>query len=274
MSITAHVDYSKKALQGFKKGSLLGGRLSQDYKFGDTKSVIISTIITTPYGDYTRSGANRYGTPTEVEDETQELIVSQDKSFSRTIDKGNAKDQQYLKTAGKYVALQLKEQGIPMTDAYGFGKLADGAGTTNTASAPSKSTIMERISKGAETLDDAEVPDDGRTLYVTSAAYGMIRLSPEFTGNDELGKKAVAAGSMGEVLGMEVVKVPKSRFPEGVNFMIVHKSAACMPFKIKETKIHQDPPGISGNLMEGRMYYDCFVFDKRKMGIYVDKTNG
>ena len=89
---------------------------------------------------------------------------------------------------------------------------------------------------------------------------------------EALGKKAIGKGVVGEIDDMEVIKVPKSRFPEGVNFMIVHKSAACMPIKIEETKIHQDPPGISGNLLEGRQYYDCFVFDKLKHGIYVDKT--
>lgn len=144
MGITAHVKYEKKALQAYHVGSLLKGRLSEEYKFGDHKSVIVSTIITTPYGDYTRTGTNRYGTPTDVEDETQELICTQDKSFSKVIDKGDAKDQQYLKKAGRVVALMIKEQGIPMTDKYGFSKLAEGAGTTATNAAPTKSTIVER----------------------------------------------------------------------------------------------------------------------------------
>jgi hypothetical protein len=274
MGITAHVKYEKKALQAYHVGSLLKGRLSEEYKFGDHKSVIVSTIITTPYGDYTRTGTNRCGTPTDVEDETQELICSQDKSFSKVIDKGDAKDQQYLKKAGRVVALMIKEQGIPMTDKYGFSKLAEGAGTTAAQAAPTKSTIVERIATGTETLDDAEVPTDGRTLYITAAGYKMLKLAPEFVGIESLGKKAIGKGVVGEIDDMEVVKVPKSRFPEGVNFMIVHKSAACMPIKIDDTKIHQDPPGISGNLLEGRQYYDCFVFEKRAKGIYVDKTNG
>lgn len=272
MGITAHVKYEKKALQAYHVGSLLKGRLSEEFKFGDHKSVIVSTIITTPYGDYTRNGTNRYGEPTDVQDETQELICTQDKSFSKVIDKGDAKDQQYLKKAGRVVALMIKEQGIPMTDKYGFEKLAEGAGTTNTAAAPTKSTIVERIATGTETLDDAEVPTDGRTLYITAACYKLLKLAPEFVGIEALGKKAIGKGVVGEIDDMQVVKVPKSRMPEGVNFMIVHKSSACMPIKIEETKIHQDPPGISGNLLEGRQYYDCFVFEKRKMGIYVDKT--
>jgi hypothetical protein len=248
--------------------------LNNDYKFTGVKTVNVYSIPTVALTDYSRTGTNRYGTPTDVEDETQELICSQDKSFSKVIDKGDAKDQQYLKKAGRVVALMIKEQGIPMTDKYGFAKLAAGAGKTVNESAPTKSTIVERIATGTEYMDDEEVPQDGRTLYAPAATCKLIRLSPEFTGIEALGKKAIGKGVVGEIDDMEVVKVPKSRFPEGVNFMIVHKSAACMPIKIDDTKIHQDPPGISGNLLEGRQSYDCFVYEKRAKGIYVDKTNG
>ena len=48
MGITAHVKYEKKALQAYHVGSLLKGRLSEEYKFGDHKSVIVSTIIPLP----------------------------------------------------------------------------------------------------------------------------------------------------------------------------------------------------------------------------------
>ena len=102
----------------------------------------------------------------------------------------------------------------------------------------------------------------------------MLRLSDEFTKADDLIKKSLVAGQVGEYDGMPVVKVPAGRWPQNVNFMIVHRSSACMPMKIKETRIHQDPPGISGNLLEGRQYYDCFVFGKRACGIYVDVNTG
>lgn len=273
MGITAHVNYSKKALQAWMVGSLLPSRLSHDYQFGDYKTVVISSITTEPLNDYTRTGTSRYGTPTDVEDTTQELTVTQDKAFTKVIDEGDAKDQQYLKKAGRVVALIMKEQVIPMTDKYGFGVLAAKAGKTGDDTTDlTAENVVDRIATGTAHMDDEEVPADGRTLFITSAGYKALRLSDQFMGIEALGKKALAAGSVGEFDGMEVVKVPSSRFPAGVNFMIVHRSAACMPMKIKKTKIHQDPPGINGNLMEGRQYYDCFVFDKRKNGIYVDKT--
>ena len=273
MGITAHVNYAKKALQAWKVGSLLPARLSQEYQFGDFKTVVVSSITTEPLNDYSRSGTSRYGTPTDVQDTTQELTCTQDKAFTKVIDEGDARDQQYLKKAARVVALIMKEQVIPMTDKYGFGVLAEKAGKTgDDTTALTKENVVDRIATGTAYMDDQEVPGDGRTLFISAAGYKNLRLSDQFMGIESLGKKAIAAGSVGEFDGMEVVKVPSSRFPEGVNFMIVHRRAACMPMKIKKTKIHQDPPGINGNLMEGRQYYDCFVFDKLKNGIYVDKT--
>jgi hypothetical protein len=36
--------------------------------------------------------------------------------------------------------------------------------------------------------------------------------------------------------------------------------------------MHDGPPGVSGWLVEGRMYYDCFVLNNKKNAIYVRKT--
>ena len=60
----------------------------------------------------------------------------------------------------------------------------------------------------------------------------------------------------------------------GVNFILLHKRAATAPEKIHDCKTHIDPPGISGNLVEGRFYYDLFVYGHKADGVYVDVTTG
>lgn len=255
----------------FVKESLAAGRFSTEYDWSGVKTVKVLTPTTVPMGDYTRSGANRYGTPTEMEDTMQELTLSQDKSFSLTIDKGNNADQGGLKAAGKMLRLQLAERAIPEMDKYIFETLAANAGHKVTASsALTKSNVCERISAGTEALDDAEVPQDGRTLFVPAKTYTFLHLSPEFVGLEKLGAKALAKGQVGEYDGMTVVKVPKGRWPEGANFIIAYKNSVTAPVKLNETKLHQDPPGISGNLLEGRQYYDCFVLKAKEKGVYVE----
>jgi hypothetical protein len=66
--------------------------------------------------------------------------------------------------------------------------------------------------------------------------------------------------------------VPKSYFPENVEFIITNQAATTSPVKLSEYKIHDNPPGINGWLVEGRVYYDAFVLENKKSAIYVFKT--
>lgn len=49
---------------------------------------------------------------------------------------------------------------------------------------------------------------------------------------------------------------------------MVHKDSVTAPRQLEEFKIHDDPPGISGNLIECRFIYDCFVFNEKIDGVY------
>ena len=69
-----------------------------------------------------------------------------------------------------------------------------------------------------------------------------------------------------------LIVVPKSYFPENVEFIITNQAATTSPVKLSEYKIHDNPPGINGWLVEGRVYYDAFVLENKKSAIYVFKT--
>jgi len=273
MAINLHDKYAKQIQEKFVKESIIKGLLSNDYDWSGVKTVKVSTLETVPMVDYTRSGVNRYGTPEEMQDTVQELTLTQDKSFAMTIDKGNNEDQNGIKAAGRALSLQIKEQMTPLVDKYVLSVLANGAGTTITSAAPTKSNVCERIDAGVTALDDAEVPENDRTLLVSNKTYAALKGAGMFDVNaDKVSGKAFTKGQVGTYSNMRVVKVPSGRLPEGMNFMIVYKGAGTNPIKLNDTKVHQDPPGISGNLLEGRVYFDCFVFETKKMGIYLDKV--
>ena len=75
-------------------------------------------------------------------------------------------------------------------------------------------------------------------------------------------------GVIGNLDGATVIKVPASRLPKGFGFMLAHPSATVAPTKIEDYKTHQDPPGINGTLVEGRIVYDAFVLDNKAKAIY------
>ena len=195
--------------------------------------------------------------------------MSQDKAFTLTIDKGNYLDQNMTKKAADMLRLQLNEKSTPAADKYALRRFAMMAGTIQTtASAPTKDNIVDVISTGAQVLDDNLVPDGDRYVYVSSEIYKMIRLSPEYTGLEGLGVKSVAKGICGEIAGLNIVRVPKSYMPEGCYFLITHKNSVLMPYKISDAKVHNDPVGVSGALIEGRHYYDAFVLGAKASGVY------
>ncbi|MBQ4050730.1 MAG: chitobiase/beta-hexosaminidase C-terminal domain-containing protein [Oscillospiraceae bacterium] len=273
MAVYLHDKFAPKIEKAFRERSVVKGRFSNRYSFDGVRTLKVMSLETAPLVDYARNGANRYGEPSEVQDTYQTIVLEKDRAFSKTIDKGNHADQGGLKAAGTFMALQVQERYIPEYDAYMLQKLASKAGTiVANSSALTKSTVLTQIGAGMAALDDAEVPADGRTIWVKASVLNLIRLSDEFTKIEELGLKGVKDGRVGELFGAEVVKVPAGRWPAGVNFIIAHKDAAVCAEKIHDTKIHEDPPGINGNLIEGRFYYGGEVLAAKCGGVYAEVT--
>jgi len=268
-TVNIHEKYAKKIQTEYVLNSLVRGKLNNNYSFEGVRTVKITTPLTVPYNDYNRTlSANRYGTPEEMEDRIQELTMSQDKSFALIIDKGNQADQQGVKGGAKMLRLQIAEQGVPMIDRYIFGVLGENAGSAVVGAALTEQNVVSIIADATARLDDYEVPSDSRTLWISAQAYKALRLSDQFIAVEALGKKSLSKGEVGEFDNMTVIKVPSKRFPDGMQFLIVHKAAATAPHKIHDAKLHTDPPGISGNLLEGRDYYDCFIFAPKAVGVY------
>lgn len=272
MSETYNIKYNRDMHKSYIETSLVAPHLTDEYDFTGAKTVRVSAPLTVPMNDYTRTGANRYGTPTELKDAVQEMTLTQDKSFALTIDKGNSQDKNDTEAfAKKMLSLQLAERAIPEFDKYALDKLSHKGGTiVGSDTALSKTNIVDRITDGTVFLDDAEIAQNNRTLFVNAAAYKLLKLADEFTNVDKIANITLTKGVVGKFDNMTVVKVPKGRWPENVNFIIVQRAAATAPTTIHDAKVHKDPPGISGNLLEGRNYYDCFVIASRAKGVYVD----
>lgn len=270
MAINLASKYSSRVAKAFSLRSFLNGRTSNAYDFDGVRSIKVFTPITVDEVDYERSGTSRYGVPTDMQDSVQEMILTQDKSFSLIIDKGDNTSQMMIKNASDMVLLQLEEKTVPNADKYAFSQFIKNAGTVQGIGAkPTKDTIAQAVMDACQVLDDKGVPDgSARTLFATAEMCKLIKLAPEFIGIDKLGIKALSKGQIGEISGMQVVKVPTSYLPQNCYFLITYRESILFPYKLKDTKIHTDPPGISGALIEGRHYYDAFVLGAKSDGVY------
>ena len=268
-TINLATKYSDKLVEKFTKESYLAGKANQDYDFAGVRSITVYTIETQDLNDYSRTAsANRFGTPTEIKDTIQELVMSQDKSFSITIDKGNQSDQLYIKDAGKVMKLQLAEKNIPFMDKYALNKWAQNAGKIAILPLPTAANVIASLADALTALDNALVPDDGRFIFVGASIYNKIRMSTELLSVDPLAVKSLGRGIVGELFGSMLVKVPDS-YLGNAHFIIAHRSALLFPLKFKTLNLHTKAPGIDGALLEGRHYFDAFVLGAKADSVYV-----
>ena len=101
--INLALKYAEKAIERFYHESITDAAFdkSRDSEFVGVKTVRIYDIGTAPVNDYQRSGTSRYGSVDELSDSVQELQMTQDKSSTWSIDKGNQKEQFNVKQAGE-----------------------------------------------------------------------------------------------------------------------------------------------------------------------------
>lgn len=276
MSVIHFAEKFKQALlKGFCKASETDALFSHDLdmEFSGVKTVHVTSLKTEKMQDYDRSKAvgagSRYGDTKEVGDEVQTFTMSQDKSLSLSIDKGNNAEQFNVKKAGAVMKAHRDEQIIPEVDKYRLGKWAKDAGIHKQLSAaPTKANIVSQIIELHNEMLDAGVPDQV-TLVICRTYLPALKLSTEWTALDSLGGKTLPKGTIGEFDGMPVKPMTSKKMPANVPFMLLFKGSIIAPMKINDFKGHVDPPGLSGDLLEFRMIHDAFVLGKKANGVAV-----
>lgn len=273
MVVNYAAKFDTKVDERFTKEALSTGIINQDFDFTGVDTVKVYSVPTTGMNDYQLSGQNRYGAAEELGNTVQTMVLKRDRSFTFTIDKRSQQDTNGVMEAGKALARQLSEVVIPEIDTYRFATVVAGAAPEHIKTeAITKENAYEAILDGQVALTDALVPVAGRVLHVSPTFYKLIKLDPTFVKNSDLGQDITINGQVGMIDGLPVVLTPSSRLPKGVEFLIAHPAATTSPVKLEDYKVHDNPPGINGQLVEGRIRYDAFVLDNKKKAIYVHKS--
>jgi N4-gp56 family major capsid protein len=171
------------------------------------------------------------------------------------------------------LARQIDEVITPEIDVYRLAAMSAAgiaAGNTATAAITSSNAYSKFLDAGAA-LDEDKVPAAGRIAFVTPAFYNFIKLDPTFTKATEIAQNMLIKGQVGEIDGVKIVKVPSTYLPANTAFLITHQIATVAPKKLQDYKTHDNPPGINGWLVEGRLRYDAFVLNNKANAIYVHK---
>ena len=204
--------------------------------------------------------------------ETNCTEITQDKSFTFSIDRKNATDTMMAMSAAKALARELKEVVTPTIDRYRIAKYTAEALVAHTKEETlTTETAYSAFLEGSMVLFDAKVPTEGRIAFVTSAYYKAIKLDKNFVSSGDKGQEIAVTGAVGTIDKTTIIVAPADYFVKGTNFIICHPMAMTSPVKLADYKIHENPQGINGWLVEGRIYYDAFVLNNKKAAIYLSK---
>ncbi len=280
----AAVNYAAKYAQyvdeRFRLNSLTAALINNNFDWIGVKTVKVFSRSLATLNDYQTSGSNRYGTPDELGNNEQEMTITQDKSFTYTIDAASEQDTNGTMEAAATLAENIDNLVIPALDTYRLSVIAAKAPTQGVVSgkthiitnAVTKTNAYEEFLSCQEVLDDDKAPLGGRISVVTPAYLNKIKLDEHFTKWGDMATQIAINGIAGDIDGVPVVKVPTTYMPENVDFLITNPIACPSPVKLQEFKINYDAPGISGALVEARVRYDAFVLDKKADAIAVHKS--
>lgn len=268
---TKFLPYTDELFKAESKKALL---TNNDFDWTGAHTIKVYKISTASMTDYDRAGTgtgttgSRYGAVASLNATTEEMTLIKDRSFTFAIDKMDTDETAQQLAGASALARQQREVVIPEVDSYVYNVMATKAGNKPAAKAMTAEIIYDEIITGSEALDNAEAPETNRVLVVTPAIYKMMKQSPDITLETDIGQDMRLKGVIGNLDGLTVVKVPASRLPKNFGFMLAHPSATVAPTKLEDYKVHSDPPGISGDLVEGRIVYDAFVLDNKAKAIY------
>lgn len=180
---------------------------------------------------------------------------------------------------------------VPEVDAYRFAKWAGATGVDgDTGSIVVGTTDVAALIDAAEaSMDDNEVPYEGRILYVSPTVYQVLK------GNIErriINSEDNVNTNIEFYDDMRIIRVPQARFQtaitlqtptstsgtggyvsagEDIHFMIVHPSAILQVVKHNVPRLFSPAQNIEADAyrLNYRIYHDTFVLANKVKGIYV-----
>ena len=185
----------------------------------------------------------------------------------------------------------MRTKVVPETDALRFAAYATGAASGNktTATLSTAAATKAAIDAGTVALDNAEVPDEGRILFVSPNVYQLLK--------DSITRMVMNGDpNVNNVIEfyneMRVIKVPQNRFymavtlaqptahdgaggysanGNGINFLMLHPSAVMQANLLAMPRIFspmQTQQAVAWQY-DFRQYHGAWVKHQKTNGIYV-----
>lgn len=286
------IEYAKKFTniidELYKKESVTNGMDSAvDPNFSGVNEVKVLKVSTTGLGDYSRTTGYPKGDVT-ASWETMKLTEERGKEIS--IDRMDNEETLGL-TFGQVTGQFMRQHVVPELDAYRFAKYASTDGILKaTPGDLDKSNILEAIDEAARAMDENEVPEEGRRLYVSSDLKPVLNQAVSRQWGSDTGINNV----LSSYNGMPIIFVPKTRFytaltlnsgagdswgyakaatsGKDINFMMIYPQSILQVVKFSLPKIFTPDQNqqMDAWKFQFREYHDAFVYENKKAGVYLN----
>lgn len=263
--------------------------LSDYVSFTGGNTVNIFNIDPVGMGNYDR---NAGFVPGDVTGTWQPYVLETDRGRSYQVDFMDNEQAMGLVVPNLLGTVE-RQHIIPEVDAYRFSTYASGAAAGNvvTETLSAGAATVASIDSASVALDNAEVPYEGRVLFVSPAVYGLLRggitrLVPN-------GEKDV--NNMIEVYNdMRVIRVPQPRFQtaitlnapttssgaggfapasgaSAINYMIIHPSAVLQVMQHYAPRLFSPEQNIEADAwrVQPRYCHGAWVKAHKTNGIFV-----
>lgn len=281
--------YSQALEQKFSQGlfftALYNTSNNSRIRWVNSKTIQIPRIDVTGMVDVNRDEVG--GFSRQVENDWEPKSLGHDREFRTLVDPVDVDETNMATTIANITNVFNDEQKIPEMDKYMASKLYSEYqeyGGEADRTQVTVSNALQIFDELMEEMDEAEVPQEGRILYVTPPVYTALKnaekidRSIQVTNNNGSVNRGVR--SLDEV---NVVRVPSSRmktvydFTRGavadpsavqINMILIHPRAIIAPQKYDFVNL-QEPSAVTGGkyLYYERKYWDVFAIERKVPGM-------
>lgn len=265
--------------------------------FAGVNTVKIFKTVLQGLANYSRNSGFVAG---DVTGTWETMTLAQDRGRSFMLDNMDNEEtagQAFGTLAAEFIRIHV----APEIDAYRFAKYCGIAGisTVAAASLATGAAVLAAVDVAMVTMDEAEVPADGRVLFITPTKYNLLKgaVPTRFATMQDTALNR----DFDSYDSMKIVKVPQTRFYTGItmvaaaaggyskaltgetgpgddiglniNFMIIHPSAVIQATKIAHPRIFSPNQNQTADAWkyDFRLYHDAFALDNKVGGIYLSK---
>ncbi|QEL88477.1 capsid protein [Bacillus mycoides] len=282
----------QKFAQGLAFGALYATPNNATVKWTGAKTIQIPRIKVGGYTDVNRDVVGNY--TRRVDNSFEPKTLSHDREFRTLVDPVDVDETNMAVTIANITRVFNDEEATPEHDKYMASKLYSeytAAGKTADVTVLDKSNVLGVFDQMMLEQDEAEVPQQGRILYVTPAVKKLLKEAEAIQRSLDIkgaGENAVNRGiySLDDVT---IVTVPSSRMKTAYNFtngavadatakqinmILIHPLAVVSPQQYEFVSLDQPSATTGGKyLYYERKYWDVFILGAKVDGVKFNITS-